>query len=121
MIQVGNAGDKGRGVFAQRRIAQGEVIECVPVIVLSDPQWQIIEQTTLKDYYYAWGDGIALALGFAALYNHSYTPNAVYIKHIEEQTVEFVALRDIEAGEEITVNYNGRPDDLSPVWFTPVL
>ena len=29
----------------------------------------------------------------------------------------FVALRDIEAGEEVTTNYNGNPDNLKPVWF----
>jgi SET domain-containing protein len=28
-----------------------------------------------------------------------------------------VALRDIEAGEEVTTNYNGNPDNLKPVWF----
>ena len=29
----------------------------------------------------------------------------------------FTALRPIEAGEEITVNYNGSPDDPAPVGF----
>ena len=31
--------------------------------------------------------------------------------------VQFKALRDIAAGEEITVNYNREPQDRSPVWF----
>jgi hypothetical protein len=30
---------------------------------------------------------------------------------------EFVALRDIAAGEEVTTNYNGDPDNSKPVWF----
>ncbi len=29
----------------------------------------------------------------------------------------FTALRDIAPGEEITVNYNGSPEDQSAVWF----
>ena len=35
-------------------------------------------------------------------------------------TKEFTALRDIEPGEEIVVNYNGEPADDSPVGF-PIL
>jgi len=35
----------------------------------------------------------------------------------EEMVVEFKALRDIQAEEEITVNYNRDPQDGSPVWF----
>ena len=32
----------------------------------------------------------------------------------------FTALRDIEPGEEITVNYNGKPKSRSAVWFEVV-
>ncbi|MEH2113844.1 hypothetical protein [Nostoc sp.] len=34
--------------------------------------------------------------------------------------MEYIAYRDIEAGEEITANYNGSPDDKSPIWFDVV-
>ena len=36
---------------------------------------------------------------------------------LEAGTIRFVALRDIEAGEEVTTNYNGNPDSQEPVWF----
>ena len=36
------------------------------------------------------------------------------------RTKLFTALRDIAAGEEITVNYNGEPDDETPVGFEVV-
>jgi hypothetical protein len=53
-----------------------------------------------------------MVLGFGSLYNHSYTPNATYVKKPDERVVEFVALQDIGSSEEITVNYNnGDPDD----------
>jgi SET domain-containing protein len=34
--------------------------------------------------------------------------------------MEFLALRDIEEDEEITINYNGEPEDGDPVGFRVV-
>jgi SET domain-containing protein len=31
--------------------------------------------------------------------------------------MEVVAIRDIHAGEEITINYNGDPENQAPLWF----
>jgi uncharacterized protein len=117
-IVVKQVRGKGRGVFARRAIPEGEVIETCPVLVVptvevrSGTAW-----TRLGEYCFEWGRGtVALALGFGSLYNHSYEPNARY-EDIGGRTKLFVALRDIAAGEEITVNYNGEPKDRSPVWF----
>ena len=57
-----------------------------------------------------------MALGYGSLYNHSYQPNARYDDG-RGQTKIFMAIRDIALGEEIVVNYNGEPDDKTPVWF----
>ena len=62
---------------------------------------------------------MALALGYGSLYNHSYKPNARY-DDVGPQTKEFTALRDIQPGEEITVNYNAEPKSRSAVWFEVV-
>ena len=62
---------------------------------------------------------MALALGYGSLYNHSYNPNARY-DDVGRQIKEYSALRDIQRGEEITINYNGAEDILDPVEF-PVL
>lgn len=35
----------------------------------------------------------------------------------EAQTMMIKAVRDIEAGEEITINYNGDWNDEKKVWF----
>src|SRR3954466_229701 len=76
--------------------------------------------SVLSHYHFAWGKGTgALALGYGSLYNHSYRPNARYWD-VGPQTKEFTALRDIEPGEEITVNYNAEPDDTTEVWFEVV-
>jgi SET domain-containing protein len=120
-ITVRKIKGKGRGVFARRLIADGEIIERVPVIVV--PAEQIRDahgQDDLLRYVYEWGQGtVALALGYGSLYNHSYEPNARY-EDLDGRTKLFVALREIGAGEEITINYNGEPDDRSPVWFDVV-
>jgi SET domain-containing protein len=117
-IEVRKIKGKGRGVFARRSIRGGEVIERVPVIVL--PLDEGDSGTVLPAYCFVWGrDTVALALGYGSLFNHSYQPNARH-DDVGRQTKVFTALRDIEPGEEITVNYNGEPDDNSPVSFDVV-
>jgi uncharacterized protein len=104
--------EKGRGVFANKRFSKGEIIEKTPVIVIPDPQWQFLEQTSLKEYYFNWSDNsAAIALGYAELYNYCETPNATTIRKVDENIMEFVAIQDIEPGEEITIQYHCTP------WF----
>ena len=120
MIVVGASPGKGRGVFASRRLQAGDIIEEAPVIVLPGAEIEHLERTVLQDYYFLWGadeKDAAILLGLCSLCNHSYQPNAVFLPCPETCTIRFVALRDIEAGEEVTTNYNGNPDNLKPVWF----
>jgi SET domain-containing protein len=111
---------KGRGVFARRAIKKGDVIEHVPVVVI--PIKNLVggrKNPVLNKYFYAWGrDTVAVSLGYGSLYNHSYVPNARY-EH-GRLSLTYRALRDIEPGEEICVNYNGDPSDGSSVGFEVV-
>lgn len=112
---------KGRGVFAQKRFVKGEVIERASVVVIPAEQVQLIDQTVLTNYYYDWDNqAIAIAFSWTSLINHSYQPNTFYVKKFAERVIEHVAYRDIEEGEEMTANYNGSPEDLSPIWFDVV-
>ncbi len=119
LIEVKRTRTKGRGVFARHFIARGTVIERVPVLVI--PEDEIYEapgNCLLLNYVFEWGKGtLGLALGFGSLYNHSYEPNARYDDE-GQQTKVFTALKDIQPGEEITINYNGHEDDRTPVSFT---
>src|SRR4051794_25229675 len=117
-VEIRNAKGKGRGVFARRVIKKGEEIERVPVLVMPVKEVQNgLDWTTLGTYCFLWEKGkVAVALGYGSLYNHSYRPNARY-DDLGRQTKVFSALRDIGAGEEITVNYNGDPADRSSVGF----
>lgn len=113
----------GRGVFAERHYAPGELIERAPVLVLPAEQKAHIAATVLGNYYFEWnetGQGdIAIGLGHASIYNHSYSPTARYAKNREGLFLEYRALQPIAPGDEITVNYNGDPRDRAPVWFEP--
>lgn len=120
-VEVKQTEGKGRGVFARRWIRRGEVIERVPVLVLtSDEVKEPDKWTGLASYCFEWSEGtLVIALGYGSLYNHSYQPNARYDDH-GGQTMVFTAIEDIAAGDEITVNYNAEPLDQSPVGFKVV-
>lgn len=119
--QIENA---GRGVFAKVHIKKDEEIEQCPVIEIPPHQVEFIRQTEIYNYFFSWGKDFkqaAITLGFGSLYNHSYTPNATYVKRFKNKLITFVAIKDIEKDEEITVNYNhGNPDDKSPLWIKSI-
>src|SRR3989344_2397151 len=96
----------GRGVFAASNIDKGELIEQCPVIEMMEADIRAtLEGISLRNYYFIWGnerDRAAVALGYGSIYNHSFEPNARYIKMIPEKRIDFVALTDIAKDEEIT-------------------
>ena len=119
-LEVRAAGERGRGVFARVPIAEGEVVEDCPVIVVPEEQVEAMGGTILHEYFFKWGgthDQGAIALGFGSLYNHHDRPNAMYVRKYSLGILTFVALRDIAAGEEITVSYHGGFGERGPLWF----
>lgn len=101
-----------RGVIATRAIARGQVIERCPIILVPPHQIDLVDQTVLEPYTFAWDDeNSALLLGYGMLLNHSYAPNVDYDPDYETKEMVFTALRDIEPGEELCINYNGRPEN----------
>ena len=119
-IFIDNAKEKGRGVFANQFIAADTLIEIAPVIIMPKEDRIHIDKTVLHDYIFEWGtDGAkcCMALGYIPIYNHSYTSNCIYIMDYEECTIIIKTVRDIKAGEELTINYNGDWNDDTKVWF----
>ncbi|MBB4825453.1 SET domain-containing protein [Sporosarcina luteola] len=110
----------GRGVFAARDIKKGELIEVSPVLISPKEEWKYLRKTVLFDYCFTWGENYeetAIALGYGSLFNHSYQPNTMFRNNSDRDTIDFYAIRDIEKGEEITINYNEDAEDQSPLWF----
>ncbi|OPA76849.1 SET domain-containing protein-lysine N-methyltransferase [Paenibacillus selenitireducens] len=111
-------GEFNRGVFATCDIPKGALIHEAPVIPYPNEDHEFIEKTILDDYVYEYGvNHSAVLLGYGSLFNHSYTPNAVYDINFDQHTFDFYAHTDIKAGEEILINYNGDVDCDDPLWF----
>jgi uncharacterized protein len=120
-VGMGIAERRGRAMFACRKFSKGELIERAPVIPINEKQWPAAQKTILSDYAFDWGENdehAAIALGYVSIYNHSYSPNAQLEELLDELMMEVIAIRDIQAGEEITINYNGDPQKQDPLWFT---
>jgi uncharacterized protein len=119
-VFIAPAAAMGRGVFTQEPLAMGTVIEIAPVIVMSGADRLQLDKTLLHDYIFEWGDEkdlCCMALGYVPLYNHSYTSNCDYEMDFEEASITITAMRDIAAGEELFINYNGVWNNEKPVWF----
>ena len=120
MIIVKRTGEKGRGVFALKDFKEGEIIETCPVINITPKERKIVEKTIFNYYIYPWRSTLSgsLVLGYGSIYNHAYSPNADWKQNFKTNSMVYRAVRPIKKGEEITVNYNGEPDDQTPVdWF----
>ena len=118
-IVVKRVKGKGRGVFARRPIAEGTVIERVPVILVPLPSVMEPGSILSRFCFLRNRKTAALALGYGSIYNHSYHPNATYEEDGPEAML-FRALSTIGKGEEITINYNGAPRDRAAVGFRVV-
>lgn len=110
----------GRGVFTKSAIAAGKLIELSPVIVMTDAERKLLDQTLLHDYIFEWGETKAqcvVALGLVSMYNHSYAANCTYGMYYKRSMISVIAVRNIKAGEELFINYNGEWNDEKRVWF----
>jgi SET domain-containing protein len=116
---------KGRGVVARRDIPAGTVIERCPVLIIPDRDRARTDPTVVFTYVFMWEQGTTeqdlyngkgragIALGLSSLLNHSYTPNANFIRHIDALELELRTSRAVAAGEEVTIHYQMK------LWFEP--
>ncbi len=120
-LYVAETENKGRGMFTKAPIPAGTIVETAPVIVMTAAERKLLDQTLLHDYIFEWDpeetNDCCMAQGYISVYNHSYTSNCEYFMDYGEKTMLVKTVRDIHAGEELTINYNGDWDDRKPVWF----
>jgi SET domain-containing protein len=106
-IEVRDSPLHGLGVFALRDIRKGEVIERCSYLVIDDDDLQEINR--LNDYLFTSPDvktDYLVMLGCGMLYNHGAPANAEWqIADDDNRFVEFTALIDIRAGDEILHDY----------------
>lgn len=116
---------KGKGVFTQQKIDANTIIEESPVIGMSATDRTFLDKTKLHDYIFEWEGvrdengaiGCCVGLGYISMYNHSYNSNCEYFMDYEKELMQIKSVRNIDMGEEITINYNGDWNDAKKVWF----
>ena len=119
-LRIAEIPNKGRGVVTLKKIAKDTVVEHSPVIVMDAAARQLLDQTTLHDYIFVWGnneDQCCMAQGYVSIYNHAVGSNCEYFMNFDDNTMQIKTVRDIAAGEELTINYNGDWDNEEDVWF----
>lgn len=117
---IGPTAAMGRGVFTSEDIEAGKVVEISPVIVMTNEDRALLDQTLLHDYIFVWGRkgaGCCMALGYVPLYNHSYESNCEYEMDYDAETISIKTVRGIKKGEELFINYNGSWNNKKPLWF----
>ena len=114
------SGQMGRGVFTRTDLKKNTIIEVAPVIVMNREERLYLDKTLLHDYIFEWGEKqehCCMALGYVALYNHSYTSNCEYEMNFTKQTITIKTVKLVKAGEELFINYNGDWNNSKPLWF----
>lgn len=121
----------GRGVFSKEVIKAGETVEVSPVLLIPKGDLQEIDyapgkfelkkvrKNPIKDkdvqlsrYVFFWNEELeAIALGYGSLYNHNPNPNIKHERNYQSETIVFIALRDLNPGEELYINYGYSPSD----------
>jgi uncharacterized protein len=89
----------GYGVFAEKTIKKGEIVEECHVLLTE------FEDDDFMDYYFDAQDKNAIILGYGSIYNHSDSPNAAVTFSADYSAATFKARRDIKKGEEILISY----------------
>ena len=121
-IAIRESAIHGRGVFSNKTFKAGAIIEIAPAVLLDQSERDFLQHTDLFSYYFVVSDvnnPVALGLGYTSLYNHAYRANAVYNISLKNAAIIIKACKLIKAGEEITLNYNGSPENAAPVYFLP--
>ncbi len=111
---------KSRCIHTASTILEGSLIEICPVIILNNQDTLAIHKTLLHDYYFIWDIAektSAIALGYGSLYNHSDTPNAEFSIHKSDRSIYIHAISQIDAGEEITMDYIASKEEGYELWF----
>lgn len=101
---------KGLGVFAAQAYSAGDFVEICPVLVIHAPFLTLPED--IKTRVFNWevlaqvAGTHAIALGYGSLYNHDNPSNMRYEADQSNALLRFIAVKNIRAGEELTINYN---------------
>jgi len=125
-LAVRDFGLRGRGIVAVEDIEPGRLVERSPVLIIPSEERLAVDKTVVFTYVFMWehhtveedlykhSGRSAIALGYTSLLSHSYEPNCIFVRHIDELFIDVFAKRNIKMGEELTIDYQ------MTLWFDPV-
>lgn len=103
-IFLGESELQGLGVFAGRDFKKDEIVEICPYLKIY--KGHMNDECEVGDYTFEFDDeSEVLIQGYGSMYNHHKDNNIDYFYDEGDDMFEFVALRDIKKGTELTVNY----------------
>ena len=122
-VQVRMTENMGKGCFALEDIEKNTVVESAPIILVHKDTFGSLNDINggthkLSEYPFGWGrDGmVAFALGYGGIYNHKVNANLSWRPNYENEALQYTAVRDIKAGEEMFIRYLPLYR-LSGLWF----
>jgi hypothetical protein len=125
-LAVRDFGVRGRGIVALEDLEPGRLVERSPVLIIPSEERSVVDKTVIFTYVFMWEPHTteedlykhqgrsAIALGYTSLLSHSYEPNCIFVRHIDELMIDVFAKRPIRTGEELTIDYQ------MTLWFDPV-
>ncbi len=111
-LEIRATPNHGRGVFATRAFARGELVHTAPVILGSGPREQL--PAWVEHFVYDWRAiggkraDHALAMGYGSLFNSSTRACLSFRAAKTNDAIEYHAHRDISEGEQLTINYSSQ-------------
>jgi len=91
------------GVFAKEKIKKYEIIEEFPYFFIPSDEMNLTK--SIIQYSYDFNGGYVIGMGYCGLYNHSLNSNLDYQIDGANEIMIHYATRDIDIGEELTLNY----------------
>ena len=119
-VEVRTSAVEGRGLFATETIAADTLVMEAPLLLIPAQQRVALQSTLVDDYVYEWDEHgtAALVLGVSSMCNHADDPNAFLWLVPDGLVAQLFTLRDVAAGEEITVSYRAEEgSEDAPLWF----
>lgn len=109
-FSVKNTKKYGRGLYANKNIKKGEIVEVSPVLIIDRDDAKRISDTIVNVYVFEWNrQNSALALGNGSLFNHSKKSNVSYMNSFSTKEVIFISNKEIKKGQQLFINYGYDP------------
>lgn len=108
-------------MFATTDIPKGALVLADPVIFVPGEESEYTDQTVIGRYVFQWNedDDLCVVLGLGSLINHGLPENVSLVSNYEQMTMEFYALKDIKAGDELVYDYGHADGELTEYYGIP--